>query len=58
LGVEHGLRLLGGRLVVHYQISDEAVNRLEDVMKEVMSRKAANGNTVKDIKVGEKAYGT
>ncbi|KAF8864391.1 hypothetical protein BDZ45DRAFT_614032 [Acephala macrosclerotiorum] len=56
LGQKHGLRLLGGRLVVHYQISDEAVSRLEAVMKVVMARKGANGSVEK--KVGEKAYGT
>lgn len=56
LGKKHGLRLLGGRLVVHYQISDEAVNRLEEVMKEAMARKGANGTVEK--KVGGKAYGT
>ncbi|CZR53875.1 probable threonine aldolase [Phialocephala subalpina] len=56
LGKKHGLRLLGGRLVVHYQISDEAVNRLEVVMKEAMAKKGTNGSVGK--KVGEKAYGT
>jgi threonine aldolase len=60
IGTKHGLRFIGGRLVVHYQISDEAVDRLKGVMKEVISRKAMNGNstTHKKRKVGEKAYGT
>lgn len=58
LGKTNGLRLLGGRLVVHYQISDEAVNRLEGVMKEVIQRKSTNGNSSVEKKVGEKAYGT
>lgn len=58
LGKEHGLRFLGGRLVVHYQISEEAVQRLEGVMKEVINRKEANRAVVKEKKVGEKAYGT
>lgn len=31
-GVKEGLRLLGGRLVVHYQICEEAVERLGRVM--------------------------
>jgi threonine aldolase len=58
LGKEHGLRFLGGRLVVHYQISGEAVAKLEKLMKEVMSRTATNGHADKKRKVGEKAYGT
>ncbi|KAJ5566618.1 Aromatic amino acid beta-eliminating lyase/threonine aldolase [Penicillium sp. DV-2018c] len=31
IGKEKGLRLLGGRIVVHYQVSDEAISRLEQV---------------------------
>ncbi|KAJ5766048.1 uncharacterized protein N7511_003664, partial [Penicillium nucicola] len=31
IGQEQGLRLMGGRVVVHYQISDEALARLERV---------------------------
>ncbi|KAJ5781288.1 Aromatic amino acid beta-eliminating lyase/threonine aldolase [Penicillium paradoxum] len=31
IGKEKGLRLLGGRVVVHYQVSDEAIARLEQV---------------------------
>lgn len=58
LGKKHGLRLLGGRLVVHYQISDEAVNRLEALMKEVIVRKQTQGSRGVEKKVGEKAYGT
>lgn len=60
IGKKHGLRFLGGRLVVHYQISDEAVERLEGLMKEVIGRKHANenGSANKKRKVGEKAYGT
>ena len=58
LGKEHGLRFLGGRLVVHYQISDEAVERLEKLMKEVMRRKGMNAHADKKRKAGEKAYGT
>lgn len=50
-----GLKLSGGRLVVHYQISDEAVSRLEELMKEVLQKK---GTTVRKQKVGEKTYGT
>ena len=57
LGKEHGLRFLGGRLVVHYQIGEEAVERLEKVMNTVMQKKGANGSAKKQ-KVGEKSYGT
>ena len=39
IGVKHGVRFLGGRLVVHYQVSDESVARLEKVMDEVLERK-------------------
>ncbi|KAJ5218005.1 Aromatic amino acid beta-eliminating lyase/threonine aldolase [Penicillium cinerascens] len=31
IGEEKGLRLLGGRVVLHYQVSDEAIARLEQV---------------------------
>jgi threonine aldolase len=37
---KHGLKVLGGRLVVHYQVCDEAIKRLEKVMEEVMSKPA------------------
>ena len=36
MGVEEGVRLLGGRLVVHYQICGEAVERLGRVMDRVV----------------------
>ena len=55
LGKEYGLRLLGGRLVVHYQIGEAAVERLEKVLKKVIEGKA-NGN--KKFKIGENTYGT
>jgi threonine aldolase len=35
---KHGLKMLGGRLVVHYQICDDAVTRLGMVMDEIVSR--------------------
>jgi len=56
LGRERGLRLGGGRLVVHYQISEEAVGRLEDVMKVALARKGTPG-AEREEKVGFKAYG-
>ena len=44
LGEEAGIRLEGPRIVVHYQISDEAETKLEDVMKILVKRKnAVNG---------------
>ncbi|PVH82900.1 hypothetical protein DL98DRAFT_513581 [Cadophora sp. DSE1049] len=57
MGSKHGLRFLGPRLVVHYQIGEEAVQRLEGVLKEVIERKQAGG-VKREGKVGEKAYGT
>jgi threonine aldolase len=54
VGRKYGLRLLGSRLVVHYQISDEAVERLEKVMKKVLEGKRGHG----EGRVGEKTYGT
>ncbi|KAJ6016306.1 Aldolase vrtJ [Penicillium herquei] len=36
IGEEVGLKLLGGRIVVHYQISDEAIARLERVFDTAM----------------------
>jgi len=58
IGKKHGLRFLGPRLVVHYQISDEAVNRLEGVLKEIIAGKGTTGASGVERKVGEKAYGT
>ena len=39
----HGLKTLGGRLVVHYQICDDAVSRLVNVMDEIMCRPPHKG---------------
>ena len=42
----HGLKAFGGRLVVHYQIGEEAVRRLEGAMEEALgmgSEKGKNG---------------
>jgi threonine aldolase len=59
LGKEKGLRLLGGRLVVHYQISEEAVVRLTELLKEAIKRKGiAHEPANKKRKVGERTYGT
>ncbi|GAB7352677.1 hypothetical protein MBLNU459_g3039t1 [Dothideomycetes sp. NU459] len=43
-GEKVGLRLLGGRLVVHYQIGEEAVARLEKLMKAVLKGKSLEGH--------------
>lgn len=42
-GEKAGLRLLGGRLVVHYQIGDEAVARLEKLMQAALKGEQLNG---------------
>jgi threonine aldolase len=64
VGEKHRLRVLGGRLVVHYQISAEAMERLRGVMAEVLERKRQvsdeNGmnHMREERKGGEKVYGT
>lgn len=59
LGKKEGLKLLMGRLVVHYQIGEEAVARLERVMDQALSNKGKeDGNVKAENKVGEKTYGT
>ncbi|RDL38369.1 PLP-dependent transferase [Venustampulla echinocandica] len=56
--LKHGLKVFeGGRLVVHYQISDEAVNRLEDVMRELVAQKAQDSQAQTKAKVGKRSYG-
>lgn len=39
LAVAEGIKAMGGRLVIHYQISEEAVNRLERVMDRILAKK-------------------
>ncbi|KAL8799936.1 MAG: hypothetical protein Q9182_005524 [Xanthomendoza sp. 2 TL-2023] len=39
MGVEEGVKVRGGRLVVHYQIGEEGVRRLERVMDRVLEKK-------------------
>jgi threonine aldolase len=48
MGQKAGLRLLGGRLVVHYQISEEAVQRLDNLMQAVFKGKALDGDASLD----------
>lgn len=38
LAASHGLKVAGGRLVIHYQIGDDAVRKLEAVMDEVLEK--------------------
>ncbi|KAL2018576.1 hypothetical protein VTK56DRAFT_618 [Thermocarpiscus australiensis] len=50
LGKEAGLKLMGGRLVIHYQIyqnRDFVIPRLEGIFKAVFEPKAQNGATSK-----------
>ncbi|KAK4560870.1 hypothetical protein LTR86_005450 [Recurvomyces mirabilis] len=49
-GEKVGLRLLGGRLVVHYQIGEEAVQRLEKLMRVVLKGETADGAVEHDPK--------
>ncbi|KAK5117525.1 hypothetical protein LTR62_004947 [Meristemomyces frigidus] len=43
MGEKMGVRLLGGRLVVHYQIGDEAVERLKRLMEGVFKGRKVEG---------------
>jgi threonine aldolase len=54
IGVRHGLAFLGGRLVVHYQISDEAVQRLGKVMDELLSGRKVKESSTEEKRVAEK----
>ena len=56
LGKENGLKVHSGRLVVHYQISDEAVSALEGLMKEVLEKTKSESNKKQKI-VGKTYYG-
>ncbi|KAK3675616.1 hypothetical protein LTR78_004700 [Recurvomyces mirabilis] len=49
-GEKVGLRLLGGRLVVHYQIGEEAVQRLEKLLRVVLKGETVNGTVEHDPK--------
>ncbi|KAF2225464.1 pyridoxal phosphate-dependent transferase [Elsinoe ampelina] len=48
LGDKAGLRLLGGRLVVHYQVGEEAVQRLDKLMKAVLKGEELDGKVKYD----------
>lgn len=57
LGLAKGLKTISGRLVVHYQINDEAVTKLEEVMKEIVRKKGTDGTSNKRQRIGERTYG-
>jgi len=38
MGRERGLKFSRGRIVVHYQICEEAVQRLEDLLTDIWSK--------------------
>ncbi|KAF4547609.1 Aldolase-like protein [Elsinoe fawcettii] len=48
MGDKAGLRLLGGRLVVHYQVGEEAVQRLDKLMKAVLKGEELDGKVKYD----------
>ncbi|KIV77170.1 hypothetical protein PV11_08993 [Exophiala sideris] len=43
LGATEGLKIIGGRLVVHYQITEDAVERLGRIMDKMLDKKKTNG---------------
>lgn len=51
LGEMYGVRIRGGRLVVHYQIGETAISRLEQVFKECLKgeKGSERGKVEKDI---------
>ncbi|QIW97741.1 hypothetical protein AMS68_003259 [Peltaster fructicola] len=48
-GQQVGLRLGGGRLVVHYQIGEEAVQKIEELAKVVLKGEQNIGNVEHDV---------
>lgn len=55
LGRENGLQV-SSRLVVHYQISDEAISKLEEVMRVVIADRGQN--ECAETRVGHRVYGS
>lgn len=49
-GVKEGVRFLGGRVVVHYQVSEEAVGRLGRVMDAVLSAHSQEPETKNGVR--------
>lgn len=48
-GVKEGVRFLGGRVVVHYQVCEEAVRRLGRVMDKVLGKRAGEAEGVNGV---------
>lgn len=48
LAQKHGIRTMGGRLVVHYQISEEAISKLEKLMTDVLKNGITHINGVQE----------
>ncbi|KAI9825269.1 MAG: hypothetical protein M1832_001303 [Thelocarpon impressellum] len=57
-GRKAGVRVMGGRVVLHYQISDEAVVKLEQAMEELLRDQGGQRTAEAQGKVGWKVYGT
>ena len=51
-GVKEGVKLMGGRVVVHYQVSEEAVGRLGRVMDVVLSAQSKEHEIKNGVKEG------
>ena len=49
IAAEEGIKGRGGRLVIHYQISEEAVRRLERVMDRMLEKKKRSGGKLENI---------
>jgi len=45
LGEQYGVRVRGGRLVVHYQIGEEAISRLKQLFNHVLRGQSGNAKT-------------
>jgi threonine aldolase len=45
LGEQYGVRLMGGRLLVHYQIGEEAIDALTQLFRDVLKGKVGEGKT-------------
>ena len=47
-GKEEGVKLMSGRIIVHHQISDEAIVRLEKVFDRLLSSKEKKNGEVQE----------
>jgi threonine aldolase len=58
VGKKHGLKMFPGRVVVHYQIGDDAVDRLEKVMDEVLvlGKKAGSAAKKRTLEEPQNVY--